>query len=218
LSSAILYVAIVVIWAAVLIPRWLRRDSAAPASGSVPALEAQGQVTVDLADEEQASPVRSPSRRSAVPPASRSRPEEPPRERQLRPGDDRDDRDVDDDRAHRRAVSARRRLLLMLVVLDIGSAVLAGAKMAAWWVILPPAVMLLSYLLVLRAAVKADAEQRAAAWARRAEAARVPVRPPAPVARVIAMPTASAASAAPEPAEDGIYDQYADAKLRAVGD
>ena len=28
MSSAILYVAIVVIWACVLIPRWLRRDSA----------------------------------------------------------------------------------------------------------------------------------------------------------------------------------------------
>ena len=66
-----------------------------------------------------------------------------------------------------------------------------GAKMAAWWVILPPAVMLLSYLLVLRAAVKADAEQRAAAQARRAEAApgsrprrrwrrSSPCRPPRP--------------------------------------
>ena len=29
MSSAILYVAIVVIWAGVLIPRWLRRDSSA---------------------------------------------------------------------------------------------------------------------------------------------------------------------------------------------
>ena len=81
----------------------------------------------------------------------------------------------------------------MLVALAIGSAVLAGAKMAAWWVILPPSVMLLCYLLVLRSAVKADAERRAAAWERRAEAARAPVRPPAPVARVIAIPTASAA-------------------------
>ena len=82
MSSAILYVAIVVIWAAVLIPRWLRRDSAAPASGSVPAMEAEGQATVDLADEEQPAPVGPPSRRSAVPTASRSRREEPPRERQ----------------------------------------------------------------------------------------------------------------------------------------
>ena len=106
----------------------------------------------------------------------------------------------------------------MLIALAIGSAVLAGAKMAAWWVILPPSVMLLCYLLVLRSAVKADAERRAADWERRAEAARAPVRPPAPVARVIAIPTASAAAAAPEPAEEGIYDQYADAKLRAVGD
>ena len=94
MSSAILYVAIVVIWAAVLIPRWLRRDSAAPASGSVLALEAEGQATADLADEEQSSSVRPPSsRRSAVPPLSGSRPEEPPRERRPRPGEDRDARD-----------------------------------------------------------------------------------------------------------------------------
>ena len=32
MSSAILYVAIVVIWAAVLIPRWLRRDPVVPVS------------------------------------------------------------------------------------------------------------------------------------------------------------------------------------------
>src|SRR6266567_1589643 len=34
LSSAILYVAIVAIWAGVLIPRWLRRDSSAGSEGS----------------------------------------------------------------------------------------------------------------------------------------------------------------------------------------
>ena len=79
LSSAILYVAIVVIWAAVLIPRWLRRDSAAPASGSVPAVEAEGRATVDLADEEQPAPVRPPSRRFGCPGGARSRREEPPR-------------------------------------------------------------------------------------------------------------------------------------------
>src|SRR5712672_605766 len=37
MSSAILYLAIVAIWACVLIPRWLRRDSARGASGQVAA-------------------------------------------------------------------------------------------------------------------------------------------------------------------------------------
>ncbi len=37
MSSAILYLAIVAIWACVLIPRWLRRDSARGASAPVAA-------------------------------------------------------------------------------------------------------------------------------------------------------------------------------------
>ena len=102
----------------------------------------------------------------------------------------------------------------MLVGLAIGSGVLAGTKLAAWWVVVPPSVMLLAYLLLLRAAGKADAERRERARLRRASPARVPARPPAavPHAQVITIP------AAPEPVEEDIYDQYADAKLRAVGD
>ena len=126
------------------------------------------------------------------------------------------------DPAHRRVLSARRRLLLMLVVLGIASGALAGARMAAWWVTVPPSVMMLGYLLLLRAAAKADAERRETARYRKAHAARAPERRPAtatagpvaPVAqaKVISIPPA------PEPPEEEIYDQYADAKLRAVGD
>ena len=166
-----------------------------------------------------------------APPVPLRRREEPSRERRPRPEEDRDLRDEDrpgrdedrngrEDRAHRKVVSARRRLLLMLVGLALGAGVLAGAKLAAWWVIVPPSVMLLGYMLMLRAAAKVDAERRAAAPIRRAEPVRVPVRPataatsaPGPGAsKIINIP------AAPEPAEESIYDQYADAKLRAVGD
>jgi hypothetical protein len=115
----------------------------------------------------------------------------------------------------------------MLVALSIASGVLAGIRMAAWWVIVPPSAILLGYLLLLRAAAKADAERRETARYRMARAAakteRAPVRRPVRVA-----PAASAARAAeakiinipavPEPPEEKIYDQYADAKLRAVGD
>ena len=120
----------------------------------------------------------------------------------------------------------------MLVGLSIASGVLAGAKMAAWWVIVPPSVMLLGYLLLLRAAAQADAERREMAGSRTvhaaAGAARVPARRPAVAAVAAVAPAAPAASvaeakiitipAAPKPAEEEIYDQYADAKLRAVGD
>jgi hypothetical protein len=121
----------------------------------------------------------------------------------------------------------------MLVVLTIASGALAYAKMAAWWVIVPPSVMLLGYVLLLRASAKADAERRGGAQYRAARAAagpaRAPVRRPASAPRTSAAATPVAANsaaeariisipAALEPAEEEIYDQYADAKLRAVGD
>ena len=118
-------------------------------------------------------------------------------------------------------LSARRRLLGMLLMLAIGSGALAFTKLAAWWVVVPPSVMLLSYMALLREAAKADAEQRDLARTRavRTVAAAPPVAvptaaPPAPApgAEVIDL------SASLGPAGEEFYDQYADAKLRAVGD
>jgi hypothetical protein len=122
----------------------------------------------------------------------------------------------------------------MLLVLAIASGVLAYTKMAAWWVIVPPGIMLLGYLGLLRAASKADAEQRELARTRAlaaeaAAAAAVVVVAAAAAAKRATPP----APAAPAPAPDAevidisasltvaghkFYDQYADAKLRAVGD
>jgi hypothetical protein len=125
-------------------------------------------------------------------------------------------------------LAARRRLLYMLLVLAIGSGALAVTKMAAWWVMVPPTIMLLGYLGLLREAAQADAERRelartrataaaavAAVAAARRETAPAPVpapAPPAPDAEVIDI-SASLTSAGQE-----FFDQYADAKLRAVGD
>ena len=118
-------------------------------------------------------------------------------------------------------VTARRRLLWMLLVLTIGSVVLAVTKLAAWWVIVPPTVMLVCYLLLLREGAKADAERRELDRAREARVAArsalvtpplaQPVVPPVqvPDAEVIEMPASRG---------EEFFDQYADAKLRAVGD
>jgi hypothetical protein len=211
LSSAILYVAIVVIWAGVLIPRWLRRDSADTAAAEAEAAE--------LASQE--APREEPSPGTVSPgtvPRSRSRSPEGPRqvvasEPAARGLDEDAELAAESDLGHRRVVSARRRLLLMLVGLGVASGVLAGTRMAAWWVIVPPSVMLLGYLLMLREASKADAERRemaryradrAAAEARRSAG----TRRPAPAKIIAFLP----------PPEEQIYDQYTDAKLRAVGD
>lgn len=201
MSSAILYGAIVVIWAGVLIPRWLRRESSTETSEAVADVE-----TVDpVAEQEQERPVPGPVESSGPEdsPGSPDVPAPPPPRR-------------DEERA--RVLGARRRLLGMLLALATGAAVLAVTQMAAWWVVLPPAVMLLGYLALLREASKADAERRSAHQTRTVspgivsdsvvpEAAPVPV--PAPNAEVIDITGRVG---------DEFYDQYADAKLRAVGD
>jgi hypothetical protein len=196
LSSAILYGAIVVIWAGVLIPRWLRREPSAETE--VPAVA----TSVDTVAPE-------PSEKAA-PEAPRSRPAPA------------SPRDIE----HTRVVRARRRLLGMLVALAFSAAALAEMRLAAWWVVLPPMVMLLGYLALLREASRADAERRSAPRARparvRAEAsvasaAPAPVVPVVPVLPVAPEPEAEVIDITGRVGEE-FYDQYTDAKLRAVGD
>jgi hypothetical protein len=204
-SSAILYGAIVVIWAGVLIPRWLRRESSTETSEAVADVETVNPVT----EQEQELPARG-SVESSGPedsPVSPDVPAPPPPPPPLR---------RDEERA--RVLGARRRLLGMLLALATGAAILAVTQLAAWWVVLPPAVMLLGYLALLREASKADAERRSAHQTRTASPATVssdsvpetvPVTVPAPDAEVIDITGRVG---------DEFYDQYADAKLRAVGD
>jgi len=215
LSSAILYVAIVAIWAGVLIPRWLRRDSSATAAASdqtpetgepgeesrreddvaeAEAAERPGPSTRGSASRGPASPGPasrgSASRGSASPgPASRGplrRPADADADGSARR---RPDRARDRDGAG--MLSARRRLLGLLVLLAIASGVLAERRLAAWWVVLPPIAMLLGYLALLREAAKADAERRHGG---RSQAMRDPA------ARRGASPVSAAAASAPAPA------------------
>ncbi|HET9079689.1 MAG TPA: hypothetical protein VFO01_04130 [Trebonia sp.] len=157
MSSAILYLAIIAIWACVLIPRWLRRDSAhevpAPAPAPVaaePDMEAEDGLPEDGSPEggspEDAGEAAAPAW-VAEPPSA--------------------------ERARRRMLAARRRLLLMLIGLEIAAITLAALRLAAIWVVVPPSVMLVGYLLLLREAAQADAERaRHEAEAEAAAAAR----------------------------------------------
>jgi hypothetical protein len=135
-----------------------------------------------------------------------------------------------------RALRARRRTLTMLVTLVIATVGARVAGLADSWIIIPPVVMLSMYLLVLRAAVHADAEnaaRRAAAHARtvdrsRAAAAATSARAAAAAlerareAAEAAMPQPTAEvidiSARAAPTGDQLYDQYEDATARAIGD
>ena len=218
MSSAILYVAIVAIWACVLIPRWLRRDSSASGSAPVSSSPADDHVTGG-ADEEPEPSDRHRDDQAEAAAEGRSAPGEgrsAPGEGRSVPGES---RDAPLDPVHRKVLSARRRLLLLLVALTAASGALFGTRLAAWWVIVPPSVMLGGYLLLLRSAAKADAERRELAHAHtRARAAHAAAAAPAaPLTRAEVL-AFSGPSAFEGQDDEEIYDQYADAKLRAVGD
>jgi hypothetical protein len=121
------------------------------------------------------------------------------------------------------ALRARRRMLTILVLLTLTAAALAVRNLAHLWIIAPPLAMLGVFALLLREAARADAEfARRRAETDAAHAARE--------ARIAARQRAREALAArlPEPTAeiidisarvgDQLYDQYADAAVRAVGD
>lgn len=219
MSSAILYVAIVAIWACVLIPRWLRRDSARGAPGaSDEALPSPGdEVAGDAVSDEpgsgdgvpsvpgaavradaavggraKARPEAAENREDAAAEPLRDAPPPPPR---LTP-----------EEARRRVLAARRRLLGMLLALEIAAIALAMLGLAALWVVIPPSVMLGGYLLLLREAAHADAEQAA----REEEAARARAQRTRARARAAQRSTAAlaapVAAAAPAPAPAAYED------------
>ena len=138
--------------------------------------------------------------------------------------------DADDAERHTRLVRSRRRILGLLIVLAVAGVGLTFAKLASWWIMIPPIVLLGGYLLLLREAAQADAETRERREAERHEAALAEaqadpsptVAEPAPAAAAASAPYETGPRAAvidlTERAGDQLYDQYADAKLRAVGD
>jgi hypothetical protein len=199
-SSAILYLAIVVIWACVLIPRWLRRDSARGASNE-PDATISGDVILaeDVPDD---SVSRDVVRTDAVSERAKPRTEAPER----RPDDASEPTEPDagtdapplptPEESRRRMLAARRRLLGMMFILQLAAIALAVVGVAAVWVVIPPSVMLVGYLLLLREAAHADAEKERREWevtqARARARARVTQRHLEPASAVTAPPTASA--------------------------
>jgi len=223
MSSVFLYVGIVVIWLFVLVPRWVRRHHTGAQLDQGAAESPYEQDREDLLDEEdddwaapdEAAPderaeVRRSADAAAGPPAGPS-----PARRSAAP------RPL----TRSRVLMARRRLLVLLLLLAAAAGACAYLKITSWWTCIPPAGMLGMYLLVLREAAVADAEQareRAAAeW--RAEVARER----AWAAEEAAVAETEYVQYEQQPAEvidiservaDQLYDQYADATMRAVGD
>ena len=219
MSSAILYLAIVAIWAIVLVPRWLRPP------------QASGTLESNLAEPVAASLLEGPAEAEEDASGGESLPA---------PGA----QAADGVRARltaagrrERILQARRRMLVTLTVITAGSVVIALVHLAAAWVVIPPAVMLGGFVLLLHEAARIDTE-RAWAAARRpapgtgtvAAAAGGPGRQPADGAQAglaDAQPERTGPQAGVPSAQiidisgrigDQLYDQYADAEVRAVGD
>ena len=222
LSSAILYLAIVAIWAIVLVPRWLRppqtsgtleSNLAGPVSTSPPEDLAEAE---EDADGGESLPTPGPQAAGG----GRARPAAAER--------------------RGRILQARRRMLVTLTVITAGAGVIAIAHLAAAWVVIPPAVMLAGFVLLLHEAASIDTE-RAWATARRTgraagagvAAADRPGRQQADPADGAQAGVASTQAGVPGPQAgapsaqiidisgrigDQLYDQYADAEVRAVGD
>lgn len=232
MSSAILYLAIVAIWACVLIPRWLRRDSApgaavavadtmgpdvpaAPASASFPAPALAAPRLADdqddlgaVADRHALDDLDAVDDLGGLDELAAG---------EMPPGDSGSapcplPAPLEAGEARRRMLTARRRLLGMLIALEAAAIALAVIGLAALWVAAPPTIMLAGYLLLLREAARADAEQaqreagaaaaaaargRALARARR-EGGRRSALPATPVEGT---PLAARFAAAPVPAD-----------------
>jgi hypothetical protein len=177
-SSAILYFAIVAIWAGVLMPKWLRpsRSHRHRADGDQPAetiAEFAQPAPDSMVDERQ--PDRSDQSRG-----DRSR-DDGVRDDRSRGDRSRGDRDetpgerpeADSPEAERPAawspeeaaerqanvLRARRRMLATLIVLTAGAFAIAVTHVAAWLVIIPPGVLLGAFLLLLREASRSDAKR-----------------------------------------------------------
>ena len=238
MSSAILYLAIVAIWAVVLVPRWLRPRPAQPQPAGQPAepqLEEPQPAAPEPAEPLPDTPQPVDGERPSPAPASDGAADPGPVP-------------APPSRADRRAeiLQARRRMLAMLVVLTAGAVGIAVTGIAATWVVIPPAVLLAGFLVLLREAARIDAErQRRATRIRRAAVdhvasdepesfradaevspSQVPVTASVPVTAPVTAPTPDATEP-PTGAEvidisgrisDQVYDQYSDAANRAVGD
>jgi hypothetical protein len=227
LSSAILYIAIVAIWAVVLVPRWLRPSAAPPQPVPVPAESPDAEVR------EPAGPGQDAGVALAV------STDGPAVGGEAVGGEAAADVSGEDARGEeaapepavaapspvsRRAevLKARRRLLSTLIALTVVAVGLAVTHIDAYWIVIPPTVLLTGYVVLLREFAHIDA-----ARARRAEVRARAGQEPVSAATPAAANLGSDAPAAPGGAEiidisgrvgDQVYDQYSDAANQAVGD
>jgi hypothetical protein len=235
-SSALLYLAIVAIWALVLVPRWVRPRHSAPRALASQTLESHltepawprrvedfawadedeagqdGYAGQDGAEGQQSAEGQQAAGHgggavAAEPAAGRAR------------------RGPGPSPAKQRAsiLRARRRALIALLLLTGGAVAIAVRHLAADWVVIPPGVLLAGFVLLLRETARSDARRPREIAAGRHAAGAVGRPAQARTAGGTGQPepvTAPGAQIIDISARvgDQLYDQYADAAVRAVGD
>ncbi|GGO30258.1 hypothetical protein GCM10010116_60630 [Microbispora rosea subsp. aerata] len=244
MGSALLYLAIVVMWLSVLLPMWLRRDrhtddelfeeaegatlSEPPAAGSAEAPEVSadgseadgGDADEGDADTVVVTPPAAPSGEAAPKAATAGRAETVAADRVETVAADRvaAERHARARRvaAHRRAriLARRRRRLLWSILLVLASVVTAAVRVMPWWGVAPSGVLLVGYLAMLRVAARADREQREKAARARAERLRRQ-RERRRALAALAREAEVLKFEARKPVQ--VFDQYADQR-RAAGD
>jgi len=203
-SSAILYLAIVAIWAGFLVPAWLRRPHAASEQGS-----AELSASQDLIENENVD-VTHHEARAGVAAASVPEPDGLPSS-------------TEPSQSRKQMLRARRRMLTILVAITLVTCGFAYMGLVKWWICAPPAGMLMLYVLLLREVAKADAElaRKRAEWEQaQASAYERYLRAEAEGGFYEASVDNSGAQIIDISGRvsDELYDQYADAAVRAVGD
>lgn len=218
MSSSPLYLAIVVVWLIVLVPMLLRKDSVDTAHEDQrhadeeaetpdgegfedgPESDAEDEDTPDLSEPRNAH--HGEHGDGSVDASETAEEVRPPRRYR-----------APESRA--RIIARRRRRTSSLTLLNVATVAAVTFGLGPWWVIAPPVLLFVGHLTLLREAAKADAEHRRALLrarrrmalrARRAEEERR--RDAERKAEVIAF----------KERRNQVYDQYADARLRAVGD
>jgi hypothetical protein len=238
-SSAILYFAIIAIWAGFLVPAWLRRPHGNSQQTTAEHTHAEEELTVQY--DEQLTPTENGedvqvhvevSEHVYVDEVVYSEgseytedfgPEYP--EQELRAGPGSGPPAPQPSQSREQMLRARRRMLSILVAMTAATGAFSYLGLVAWWLVAPPVVLLAMYLMLLRTIATADADlaRKRAAWeAAEARAYERHMRAQ-PTAERRAHETAHGGSGAQiidfsRRVSDQLYDQYADAAVRAVGD
>jgi len=240
-SSAILYFAIIAIWAGFLVPAWLRRPHGNSQHSSAEHTHTEEELTVQY--DEQLTPTENGEDVQAGVHVEVSEhvyvdevvysegpeymedfgPEYPQNELPAQPGSG--SPALQPSQSREQMLRARRRMLSILVGMTAVTGAFSYLGLVALWLVVPPFMLLAMYLLLLRTIATADADlaRKRAAWeAAEARAYERHMRAQASPDRQTneAAPTGSGAQIIDISGRvsDQLYDQYADAAVRAVGD